>query len=304
MDEIQNNQSSGKSKKIWIALLALLLGGSAVSNFFLWNKEQKSTAFATSKLDSINELQLLKDSLFNELAVEQDKVANLRLEIAMYQGNNDSLLNLLREKEQKIASLRSALSGGGSVSSMRSLKDSLSKFKNENISFRKQMDSLNLESDVYKAKMLEQEAQIAFLEKQKTTLSNKVDIAAQPNVGPVIVVPQYEKKGVFLPIFKAKKVERLQITFDVLGNKLTEKQTEKEYIVRIKNPDGIILSNDNSQLMDIDDVYTFKEKVVFNGTQQKIKHNFTQKPDYKKGKYTVELREGKEVKNTFSFELI
>jgi hypothetical protein len=304
MDEIQNIQSSGKSKKTWIILLALLLVGSAVSNFFLWNKEQKSTAFASSRLDSLNTLQLLKDSLFNELAVEQDKVANLRLEIAIYQGNNDSLLDLLREKEQKIASLRNALSGGGSVSSMRALKDSLSKFRNDNISFIKQVDSLNEASEVYKAKLLEQENQIAFLEKQKTALSNKVDIAAQPNVGPVMVVPQYEKKGVYLPIFKAKKVERLQISFDVLGNKLTEKQTEKEYIVRIKNPDGIILSNDNSQLMDIDDVYTYKEKVIFNGTQQKIKHNFIQKPEYKKGKYTVELKEGKEVKNTFSFELI
>src|SRR6185295_9076728 len=114
------------------------------------------------------------------------------------------------------------------------------------------------------------------LEGQKKTLTDKVNIAAQPVVGPITVTPQYEKKGMYIPIYKAKKVDRLQITFEVMGNKLTDKTVEKEYIVRIKNPDGIVLSNDNKTVRSSDDVYTVKESVSFNGTAQPIKINFTQ----------------------------
>jgi hypothetical protein len=114
----------------------------------------------------------------------------------------------------------------------------------------------------------------------------------------------YAKKGVFIPIYKSKKVERLQITFDVLGNKLTDKAVKKDYMVRVMDPDGIVLSNNNTKLSNSDDLYTIKESVTFNGVQQKIKENFTQTPSYKKGKYKVELKEGDEVKQTFSFELL
>jgi len=94
------------------------------------------------------------------------------------------------------------------------------------------------------------------------------------------------------------------ITFDLLNNKLTDQPINKKYIIRIKNPDGIILSNSNSRLTNIDDVFTHEEDVTFNGTQQKIKIEYNQDAAYKKGKYSVELRDGKEIKHTFSFELL
>lgn len=112
------------------------------------------------------------------------------------------------------------------------------------------------------------------------------------------------QKRVYLFQSTSLKVERLQITFDVLGNKLTDKAVKKDYMVRVMDPDGIVLSNNNTKLSNSDDVYTVKESVTFNGVQQKIKVNFTQTPSYKKGKYKVELKEGDEVKQTFSFELL
>lgn len=304
--EASNIETSPKERKkrggIIIFLLALLLAGSLGSNIWLWDKEQKSTAVANEKLDSINALNTLKDSLYRMINEEEIKVFNLRTELAMYQGENDSLRLIIEEKEAKIRSLRSAI-GGGNTSKLRALKDSITVLTAQNNDFKAKVESILMENEDYKAKILAQQAEIEQLENKTQNLSNKVTIASQPNVGPILVIPQYEKKGIYMPIYKAKKVERLYITFDVLTNKLTEKAVEKEYIVRIINPDGIVLSTSNTSLRNSDDVYTAKESVTFDGTQQKIKINYTQSPSYKKGQYKVELKEGDEVLNTFSFDL-
>lgn len=301
---IENPKKKGSGKNILLILLLLLLAGSGFGNYFFWNKEKNATALAESKVDSLQKYHNLKDSLYAALTEEEKKVESLRAEILLYQNDNDSLQKLLDEKIAKIASLRAMVAGGGSSGKLRALKDSLSRLQNENMAFRSEMDTLLLQNEDYQARLQQRENEIAALENQKRILSDKVNTAAQPSVGPVIVTPMYEKKGVFIPIYKAKKVERLQITFDVLGNKLTEKKVDKVYTVRVIDPDGIVLSNTNTKLSNSDDVYTAKEEISFNGTQQKIKINFTQSPAYKKGKYKVELKEGSEVKQTFAFELI
>lgn len=303
-DQTIEAPKKSKGKGALIAILTVLFIGSLGSNYFFWDKEQKATATATAKVDSLNALSLLKDSLYKAINEEELKVFNLRTELSLYQNDNDSLKQLIEEKEAKIRSLRGMIASGGSPAKLRALKDSLSRLSEANNVFKNQVQNLLAENEDYKAKMLAQQEQIASLESTKKNLTEKVDVAAQPSVGPVNVTPTYQKKGVYIPIYKAKKVERLQISFDVMTNKLTEKAVNKEYIVRVIDPDGIVLSNTNSKLSNSDDVYTIKQNVTFNGTQQKFKLNYTQSPAYKKGKYKVELKDGEEVKQTFSFDLL
>ncbi len=292
-----------KGKGVLIALLLIVAIGSGIGNFMLWSKEKTAKAIANSKIDSLSAYHSLKDSLYAALSEEEKKVEGLRTEIALYQNDTDSLKQLLDASMAKISSLRAMVANGGSTGKLRALKDSISRLSAANRAFISQMDSMLNQNEDYLARLQERENKIAALESQKRILNDKVNIAAQPSVGPVIVTPMYIKKGVYLPIYKSKKVERLQITFDVLGNKLTDKAVKKDYMVRVMDPDGIVLSNNNTRLSNSNDLYTIKESVTFNGVQQKIKENFTQSPSYKKGKYKVELKEGGEVKQTFSFEL-
>lgn len=294
-------QNTGKTALLII--LGLFLAGSLFSNYWLWDKQQKATTLANGTVDSLKKSNSTKDSLYLALAEEEQKVIGLRTEISLYQTENDSLKTVLEEKLAKIASLRAMIAGGGSPSKLRALKDSISKMSAENTEFRTKVQGLLMENETYRQQLAEREGQISSLEDQKKVLADKVDIAAQPSVGPIIVTPMYQKKGTYIPIYKAKKVERLQITFEVMGNKLTSKTVEKEYTVRIINPDGIVLSNSNQKLSNSDDVYTVKQSVSFNGTSEKIKINFNQSSSYKKGKYKVELKDGDEVKQTFSFDL-
>ncbi|MDI1235064.1 MAG: hypothetical protein PSX81_12335 [bacterium] len=306
-DQIMEPQEpkKGKGKTILLVLLGLLLGGSSVFNYMLYHKAQTSSAMAQSNIDSLSQMNLLKDSLYQMIAEEEASVASLRLEISLYQSENDSLKQILELKEQKILALRSQIGGsGGSPKKLRALKDSLEKMVVVNNEFKTQVQTLLMENEDYRAQLLANKEKIEALNSSNQKLTDKVIIAAEPNVGPVIVTPMYNKKGIDMPIYKAKKVEKLSITFDVLGNQLTEKTVEKTYNVRIKDPDGIVLSNDNGSLMDSNDVFTVREKVSFDGTQKRIKIDFKQDPKFKKGRYKVELKDGDEVKNTFTFELM
>lgn len=294
----------GKGKIAVIVILGLLLAGSLGSNYWLYSKEQSSSELAISKIDSLNYYNSLKDSLYAKINEEELKVHNLRTEIAMYQSDNDSLRQLLEEKLDKIAALRAMVSSGGSTSKLRALKDSLERLTKVNAEFKQTIETVLMENEDYKAKMLAQQSEIDELNSQKRNLTDKVEVAAQPKVGSLNVVPTYEKKGQYIPMFKAKKVDRLEISFDVLANKLTEKKVEKVYIVRIIDPDGIVLSNNNNQLSNSSEVYTAKETVNFDGKLQKFKINHKQSASYKKGKYKVELKEDEVIVQTAEFVLI
>lgn len=290
------------NKGLIVVLLSLLLLGSGIGNFVLWNKSHTANSLAAKSIDSLKSVNTLKDSLYTMLADEEASIASLRTEISLYQNENDSLKQILEAKEKKIAALRAQI-GGGSPGKLRALKDSLNVIALENKAFKEKVEVLLLENEDYRAQLALKEEKINALNSTNQQLNDKVTIAAEPNVGPVTVTPMASKKGVFSPNFKAKKVEKLVVSFDLLGNKLTDRKVEKTYTVRIKDPDKIVLSNDNGSLMNSDDVFTIKKEVSFDGTQQKIKVDFVQKPKYKKGRYTVELKDGDEVKYTSSFEL-
>ncbi len=302
-ENLEPVKKKNTGKTVLVLLLALLLGGSGIANYMMWNKGKAAEVLASNSMDSLQKANSLKDSLYTMLAEEEASIASLRTEISLYQSENDSLKQVLEEKEKRLSALRAQLSGGGSPSKLRALKDSLSRITLENSDFKTKVQALLLENEDYRAKLALQEEKIEALNSSNQKLTDKVTIAAEPSVGPVLVTPMSSKKGIFSPNFKAKKVEKLVITFDILGNKLTERKIEKTYTVRVKDPDKIVLSNDNTTLSNSDDVYTIKENVKFDGTQQKIKVDFKQEPKFKKGRYQVELKDGDEVKYTTSFEL-
>ncbi len=305
MENNENQNKTGKKRTGLLVLLSLLLVGSGVFNGILLNKSNSTKLETQAKLDSLIQYQTLKDSLLNDLNIEQEKVNSLRLELAMFQGENDSLMNIINAKEALIASLRSQINGGGgnNKAKLLALKDSINNFKTNNLDLQNKVQELLLSNDDYKRELEERDQKILGLNSEKTKMTVKLEEAQKPFVGPISVIPQYEKKGVFMPIYKAKKVQRLLITFNVLGNKLTNKTINKEYHIRIIDPNNVVLSNSNNDLTDSDKVISVKEKVEFDGTKKDIKIEFTQKPNYTKGTYKVELKDGDEILHSFKFDL-
>lgn len=305
MEELNTEpvEKKSKGKTILLVLLGLLLASSGAANFWLYGKEKTASVAAQNSIDSLKATTHLKDSLYAMVAEQEASIANLRTEIALYQSDNDSLKAVLAEKESKLASLRAQIGSGGSPKKLRQLKDSLNRLTLENTDFKSKVQTLLLENEDYRKQLAERDAKISNLNSTNQQLTDKVTIASEPVLGPVSVTPLYTKKGINTPIYKAKKVERLQISFDVMDNPLTDKKIEKTYTVRIIDPDKIVLSKDTRNVRSSDQVATIEVKVTFDGTQKNFKEYFTQEQSFKKGRYTVELKDGDEVKHKTSFDL-
>ncbi|MBC7426622.1 MAG: hypothetical protein H7321_08815 [Bacteroidia bacterium] len=302
IETVENRRSNGKT--IVIVILGLLLAGSAISNYIFWDKAENASLNFTRQEDTLKITNSMKDSLQELLAIEQSKVAQLRLEISMWETGNDSLMQIINEKEQRIASIRSQIAGGGSSAKMRALKDSIMNLGIANSKFKTDLQELLLQNEDYKARFEASESTNQALTNTNVNLTKKVEIASEPFIGTLSIVPARTKKGVMEPVTKAKKVEYLSISFDLLQNSLTEKPVEKEYIIRILDPNNVVLSTTNSSLVDSDDVFSVKETATFDGKLQKIRLKFTQAPAYKKGSYKAELKVDGVVKQTTKFELL
>jgi flagellar basal body-associated protein FliL len=293
-----------KSKAVFITIIfvvgvALIL--SFIANAILWNTGNQKNELAISKIDSLMYFYSLRDSLTRQINEEELKVENMQ---SMLSNSNDSFANLLQEKKSEISSLRRMVRSEGNNSNILALKESISRLTSMNAALRKRIEDLQKENTDYKTKVTAQQNQINDLNSQKNILQNKVESASEPRIGGLTVVPNADKKGVSFPVYKAKEVDYLDVSFEVYENKLSTKKVDKEYIIRILDPDGIVLSNDNNQLTNSTEVYTAKESVRVNGKAQKIQIKHEQTAKYKKGKYSVELKDNNKIIQTTDFNLI
>jgi predicted nuclease with TOPRIM domain len=109
-----------------------------------------------------------------------------------------------------------------------------------NTAMRKRIEDLQNENSDYKNKLTSQQNQITDLNTQKNILQNKVDSVSEPKIGGLTVVPNADKRGISYPVYKAKKVDYLEVSFEVYENKLSTKKVDKEYIIRVLYPNGFV----------------------------------------------------------------
>lgn len=305
MEKQNQEKKKSKSRGVYITIIAITgiaLILSMFSNVFLWNTSNQNSQLALSKVDSLMYFYNLRDSLTSQINEEEIKIENM---VDMLNNNNDSFNEVITKKQMEIASLKMMLRKGGNNSDLLVLKESISRLTAINTALRKRIEEVQNENSEYKNKLAVQQSQINELSTQKNNLQNKVEnVSVEIKVGGLTVVPNGIKKGINTPVYKAKEVDFLDLSFDVYENKLFNKKIDKEYIIRIIDPDGIVLSNNNNQLTNSEDVFTAKESVRFLGKAQKVQLTFEQASKYKKGKYNVELKESNKIVQKTNFNLI
>jgi hypothetical protein len=107
--------------------------------------------------------------------------------------------------------------------------------------------------------------------------------------------------------FKAKRVDRLKVTFSLARNDVSPKETKQIYM-RILEPDGAALYNlsTGGGTFTVDGqeaFYTQKQDVVFDNTKQPLQFIYAKGGDYKIGQHTVELYEGGALMGKTTFTL-
>ena len=321
-------------------VLVILLLASLGSNTFLYLNKMKSD----KELENKVAVMKAKDSLQIELNRMED---SLNLVIQTFQNENQTLVLKVEELEsdknprviaamQEIYRLRREISNGisgddattgsgdGAKKSTKASRKAAKSGKGgaEVEDLRKQLEEarakvaelmaliegLTKEKNDYVAQLTAEKDRSATLESENVELKDRLDKGARPQFGALLVTGLFDKKGVMTETMKAKGVDKIRVTFDVLENPMVTQPLEEEVTIRIIDPNGGVLSTTNTKLTDKSKVNSLKNTIQFDGALQKVKWNFPEKGlltgKLMKGKYTAELwtRGLMRQKNNFTLE--
>ncbi|MBM3438625.1 MAG: hypothetical protein FJX91_05780 [Bacteroidetes bacterium] len=325
------------------AVLVILLLASLGSNTFLYINKMESDKELQNKMavmkskDSLQDvLNKMEDSLNNVIQTFQNENQTLVLKVEELEGDKNprviaamqEIYRLRREiasgisgegtstasaggktstKESRKAA-KSGKTGKGSDANVEDLRKQLEEAKAKVAELMALIESLTKEKNDYMTQLNAEKDRSATLESENVELKDRLDKGARPQFGALLVAGLYDKKGIISETMKAKSVEKIRVTFDVLENPMVIEPLEEEVIIRIIDPNGGVLSTTNTKLTDKSKVTSLKNTIQFDGALQKVKWSFPEKGlltgKLMKGKYTAELwtRGLMRQKNNFTLE--
>ena len=93
--------------------------------------------------------------------------------------------------------------------------------------------------------------------------------------------------------FKAKKVDKLKVVFNLADNKVAKKDS-KQVMLRVIDPSGAVLFDNTTgggtfTAVGKEIPYTAMQEISFSNTKQKLTYNYVKGSAYVPGKYKIEL---------------
>ncbi len=321
-------------------VLVILLLASLGSNTFLYLNKMKSDKELENKVavmkakDSLQiELNRMEDSLNLVIQTFQNENQTLVLKVEELEGDKNprviaamqEIYRLRREiadgisgdgassgtadgaKKSTKVSRKAAKSGRGGAE-VEDLRKQLEEARAKVAELMAQIEALTKEKNDYVAELTAEKDRSATFESDNVELKDRLDKGARPQFGALLVTGLFDKKGVMTETMKAKSIDKIRVTFDVLENPMVIQPLEEEVVIRIIDPNGGVLSNTNTKLTDKSKVNSLKNTIQFDGALQKVKWNFPDKGlltgKLMKGKYIAELwtRGLMRQKNNFTLE--
>jgi len=246
----------------------------------------------------------------NQVVVEKDNVQaqllDLQEQYAQLQTSDAALAKELDEKRALIAQLLEEAekhkNDAGIIARLRKETETLRKIMKGYIV---QIDSLNQVNNTLRAEKKEVEGQLSVekdkgkvLQQEKEGLQGRIDRASlltTLNVKAVGV--RFSRGGKKEDITnKAKRVEKIRVTFDVAENKLT-KAGMKDVYVRIMTPDGkeLTKSADNDHMFEFDGnkgFYAAKKTIDYSNQPMTVlvyASKAKEDDEFVPGKYIIEI---------------
>jgi len=188
---------------------------------------------------------------------------------------------------------------------MDELRRQLAEAKKRITLLTSQIDSLTNQKTKLVADLENETNAKRVFESENIELKQRLEKGAMPQFGTLITM-SYNAKGD--EVYKAGKIDRFKITFDVLENPMVTTPVDEEVTIRILAPNGVVLSSTNKTLQDVSTISTLKQTISFDGALQKVKWAY---PGSKgslvgklnKGRYITELWTRGLLRQKNSFEL-
>lgn len=306
-----------------------LLGGALIlslaGNGYLYSKKADCD-FAIRERNQIksscDSLQIVMQNLSDSLIIlanYKDENGRLTDQLESMEGqNNPRVMELLAEvnrlrgqlNRKTVPAVNTVVSGGTRPLNAAERK-LIEEYKSQILDFQRKInalqadkDSFNIEKEAYCKQLNAQTVEEKYACNQENNkLKERILKASAPQFG-VLQTTGIESNGKQkLETFKAKKVERLKIAFDVLENPLLAAPVNEEVTIRIIDPEGNVVS------MSGDDE-TLKQNILvdsdMSGNMKVIMYYPSDKDlsgKLKKGKYYTELYSRNKIKQKNYFEL-
>lgn len=307
MEDYKQNTGASTAMKAGLVLtsaLSILLG------YLYFNARQEIdniTAENKTTIEAKNEIIRTTQTRLDSISVELDnKIAELQ---SMGQQVDDLLAvkarlekdkkNLINSKNVSIAEYQEKIKG---YEATLALKDAeIAKLREENgilttqnKTLSNERDNLAIENTGLKTEKQALSDSVYSANIKNKELSEKVTLAAALKAMNVSVNAinsrGKERDG---GEYKARRVDKIKISFKLAENPLTKKE-EKVIYLRLLDPQGNVISDmaTGSGVFNFggkETVYTAKQSVFYDNSGQNVDFIYSRGTNYSKGKYTIEL---------------
>ncbi len=293
--EIDNSKKDGSKKGLFIGFIIILLGINGYQ-YYLSTEDNKTieqkVVIIEEKTSENAKLVFSYDSLI-EVANKQKE------EYDALDVKNTELDALIAKLEKEKKSLQ--YSAGNYKKKYDQVQKELDNFKSELSENGGEIEKLKAQSDVILAEnnaLKEQKNKlfdsITQISAKTSALEQKVKLASRLVVGLVkTTVINSKSKELDEVIYKGKNIDKLNIKFNYIDNRVSEVGGRVIYL-RVIEPDGNTMSDGNSSgtfnFEGQDITYTSKQDHLFDNSQKTIAF-LTSKSGggYKPGKYLIEI---------------
>ena len=240
-----------------------------------------------------------RNSIIDELTVEKgaltEEVAQLRNDYMELSTSNDTLNQQLLVERSKVEQLLEKIKQTESSNKRKlmSYERELGTMRSIMRSYIKQIDSLNqlniaLRQETADAKKEAKEATQKYNDIKSTT----EEYAKQVEEGSIlrgrgIAMVAVNEKG--KEVERSRRAVRLKTCLSLVENALTKRGPKTVYI-RIKGPDGILMTDSQENLFDLDGeqmLYSASREVEYQGSEVEVCIYFAA-PEFTSGTYTVD----------------
>jgi len=315
MDPNENPEPRSNNSRVllWVALVLVLLGINGVLFYLNQQKGEQNEALTTevkAKDSKLQEQIKQYEALKADFERQSQELQALGL-------SNDSLEAKIASVNADLLKLRSFRAGSFSIAQQnlfkqraKNLEGQLRKKDDDIAKLKQDNESLYTETTALKEKQNKLTDTISTIARTNRELSDKVSIASRlqaDNIKVAIITSKNKEKDDDKEEFKAKRVEKVKVTFALARNDVSPKETKAIYL-RILEPDGAALYNlsTGGGTFTVDGqeaFYTQKQDVVYDNTKQKLEFVYAKGAEYKKGQHTVELYESGQLMGKTTFTL-
>lgn len=216
---------------------------------------------------------------------------------------NDSLEAKITAISQDLQELRGFRNRSYSLADQRRFRDRAAAFEKqlqekdgEIARLKQDNEALFTENTDLKTTQTKLSDSLVTMQSTNQQLNEKVRLASRleaKNINVNIINERGKEKEDDDNEFRAKRVDKLRIDFNLGKNDVAKKEPKTVYM-RLIEPDGAALYNlamgsGTFQIDGEDMYYTAKRDFVFDNTQQGITFTYDKNAEYKKGQHTIEL---------------